>query len=88
MNDEAMNDDEQTMNQRITKPYIKKNGRLEETSFEEAFLYICQKLHKTAFLCNFRVENHEKCTSQLKRGKMHVAKNGRLLIKRQPFAID
>ena len=34
------------MNQRITKPYIKKNGRLEETSFEEAFQYICQKLQK------------------------------------------
>ena len=34
------------MNQRITKPYIKKNGRLEETSFEEAFQYISQKLQK------------------------------------------
>ena len=32
------------MNQRITTPYIKKNGQLEETSFEEAFQYIGQKL--------------------------------------------
>ena len=47
MNDEAMNDDEQTMNQRITKPYIKKNGRLEETSFEKAFQYMGQKLQKS-----------------------------------------
>ena len=32
------------MNQRITKPHIKKNGRLVEVSFEEAFLHIFQKL--------------------------------------------
>ena len=32
------------MNQRITTPYIKKNGRLEENSFEEAFQYVGQKL--------------------------------------------
>jgi formate dehydrogenase major subunit len=35
------------MNQRITKPYIKKNGRLEETSFNEAFQHIFQKLQKS-----------------------------------------
>ena len=38
--------DEWTMNKRITKPYIKKNGQLLETSFEETFQYICQKLQK------------------------------------------
>ena len=32
------------MNQRITTPYIKKNGQLEEVSFKEAFQYIGQKL--------------------------------------------
>lgn len=32
------------MNQRITTPYIKKNGQLEEVSFEEAFQYVGQKL--------------------------------------------
>ena len=34
------------MNQRITKPYIRKNGQLVEVPFEEAFLYIGQKLQK------------------------------------------
>ena len=38
------------MNQRITKPFIKKNGRLEETSFNEAFQYIFQKLQHSE--CN------------------------------------
>ena len=33
-----------TMNQRITKPYIRKDGRLTEVPFEEAFQYINQKL--------------------------------------------
>ena len=32
------------MNQRITKPYIRKDGRLTEVPFEEAFQYINQKL--------------------------------------------
>jgi formate dehydrogenase major subunit len=32
------------MNQRITTPYIKKNGQLEEVSFKEAFQYVGQKL--------------------------------------------
>jgi formate dehydrogenase major subunit len=32
------------MNQRITKPYIKKNGQLVEASFEEAFAFAAQKL--------------------------------------------
>ena len=32
------------MNQRITTPYIKQNGHLAPTSFEEAFQYIAQKL--------------------------------------------
>jgi formate dehydrogenase major subunit len=32
------------MNQRITKPYIRKNGQLVETSFEEAFAVVAQKL--------------------------------------------
>ena len=32
------------MNQRITKPHIKQNGRLVEVSFEEAFAFIAQKL--------------------------------------------
>ena len=32
------------MNQRITKPYIRKNGQLVEVPFEEAFQYIGQKL--------------------------------------------
>jgi len=34
------------MNQRITKPYIRKNGQLAEVPFEEAFQYIGQKLQK------------------------------------------
>ena len=38
------------MNQRITKPYIKKNGRLVEVSFEEAFQHIFQKLQHSE--CN------------------------------------
>jgi predicted molibdopterin-dependent oxidoreductase YjgC len=32
------------MNQRITTPYIKKNGQLEEVSFKEAFQYVGRKL--------------------------------------------
>lgn len=32
------------MNQRITTPYIRKNGQLTPSSFEEAFQYIAQKL--------------------------------------------
>ena len=32
------------MNQRITKPYIQKNGRLTEVSFEEAFQYVAEKV--------------------------------------------
>ena len=32
------------MNQRITKPYIQKNGQLTEVSFDEAFQYIAEKL--------------------------------------------
>lgn len=36
------------MNERITKPYIRINGKLTEASFEEAFQYICQKLKKPA----------------------------------------
>ena len=32
------------MSERITKPYIRKNGQLVEVSFEEAFQYIVQKL--------------------------------------------
>ena len=35
------------MNQRITKPFIRKNGQLTEASFDEAFQYIVQKLKKT-----------------------------------------
>lgn len=35
------------MNQRITKPYIRKNGQLVEVPFEEAFQYIGQKLQKS-----------------------------------------
>jgi formate dehydrogenase major subunit len=34
------------MNQRITKPYIRKNGQLVEVPFEEAFQYIGQKIQK------------------------------------------
>lgn len=34
------------MNERITKPYIRINGKLTEASFEETFQYICQKLQK------------------------------------------
>ena len=34
------------MSERITKPYIRINGKLTEASFEEAFQYICQKLQK------------------------------------------
>ena len=34
------------MNQRITTPYIKQNGHLVPTSFEEAFRYIGQRLQK------------------------------------------
>ena len=34
------------MNERITKPYIRINGKLTEASFEEAFQHICQKLQK------------------------------------------
>ena len=41
--DEAMKNDE-TMNQRIKRPYIKQNGRLVEVSFEEAVAFIAQKL--------------------------------------------
>lgn len=36
------------MNERITKPYIQKNGRLTEVSFEEAFQHIFQKLQHSA----------------------------------------
>ena len=32
------------MNQRITTPYIKKNGRMEEASFEEAFAFVAQRI--------------------------------------------
>ena len=32
------------MNQRITTPYIKQNGHIVPTSFEEAFRYISQRL--------------------------------------------
>ena len=32
------------MNQRITKPYIKRNGQLVEVPFEEAFSFVAQKL--------------------------------------------
>ena len=35
------------MNQRITKPHIKQNGRLVEVSFEEAFQHIFQRLQKS-----------------------------------------
>ena len=38
------------MNQRITKPYIRKNGQLVEVSFDEAFQYIFQKLQHSE--CN------------------------------------
>ena len=34
------------MSERITKPYIRINGKLTEASFEETFQYICQKLQK------------------------------------------
>ena len=34
------------MSERITKPYIRINGKLTEASFEEVFQYICQKLQK------------------------------------------
>ena len=34
------------MSERITKPYIRINGKLTEASFEEAFQHICQKLQK------------------------------------------
>ena len=34
----------ETMNQRITRPYIKRDGNLVEVPFEEAFQYIGQKL--------------------------------------------
>jgi len=36
-----------TMNQRITTPYIKQNGHIVPTSFEEAFRYISQRLQKS-----------------------------------------
>ena len=32
------------MNQRITTPYIRKNGRMEEASFEEAFAFVAQRI--------------------------------------------
>ena len=32
------------MNQRITTPYIKKNGRMKEASFEEVIAYVAQKI--------------------------------------------
>ena len=35
------------MSERITKPYIRINGKLTEASFEETFQYICQKLQKS-----------------------------------------